>query len=143
MKDYYQRLNIAPYADDQTVRGALAVSDPPLRSEAEFILLEPRRRRIYDRDHKLLATISQLRMHMGLNYTKFWARQEYRDFWSELSPIASKPAGRRVDAMLIVQAFGAVGRHGRRHATKPLSWLFLLAIVCVAAAALIVWNITR
>jgi hypothetical protein len=133
MKDFYRRLNVAPYADDGAVRAALTNLDPQSRSEAEFVLLDPKRREIYDRDHRLLATISQLRLHLGLNHTRFWARQEYREFWSEVVP-AQEPVGRRVDAIMIAGAFRAVGRHGRRHASKPLNWLILVAVVAVAIA---------
>jgi hypothetical protein len=137
MKDFYQRLKIAPYAEEATVRAALADADPPSREAAEFVLLDPKRRRIYDRDHRLLTMIGELRMHLGLNYTRFWARQEYRDFWRELMP-AQEPVGRRVDAMMIARAFGAVGRHGRRHVRKPLNWLILVAVVAVAMALFLV-----
>lgn len=133
MKDFYQRLKIAPYADENTVRAALVKQEPQLRNEAQFILLDPKRRQIYDRDHKLLTTISQVRLHLGLNYTRFWARQDYREFWSEAMP-AEQPVGRRVDAMMIVRAFGAAGRHGRRHARKPRTWLILVAILAAAVA---------
>lgn len=137
MKDFYQRLKIAPYPDDSTVRAALGNLEPQLRTEAQFILLEPKRRQVYDRDHKLLTTISELRLHLGLNYTRFWARQEYREFWNEAIP-AQQPVGRRVDAMMIVRAFGAAGRHGRRHARKPLNWLILVAVLAAAAAVFLV-----
>jgi hypothetical protein len=139
MKDFYQRLNIAPYADEGAVRAALENFDPQSRNEAEFVLLDPKRRQIYDRDHRLLTTISQLRLHLGLNYTRFWARQEYREFWSEVMP-AQQPVGRRVDAMMIAGTFRAVGRHGRRHASKPLNWLILVAVITVAIATYLVWR---
>ena len=143
MKDFYRQLNVAPYAAEQAVREALREAGPELRLEAEFILLEAKRRRIYDRDHRLLLTIGQLRMHMGLNYTRFWARKEYKDFWSELAPAGQTPAGRRVDSMLIVQAFGAVGRHGRRHAAEPRTWLIAVAAGAVAIIGMVIWHFVR
>ena len=116
MKDFYSALGLTAGAGDDAIRAAAATAPDDVRAGAEFVLLDPKRRVVYDRNHKLLVTIGQLRSHLGLSYTRFWARQEYKDYWNELAP-TPQPKGRRVDATLIAGAFRAVGRQkiGRAH----------------------------
>src|SRR5579863_7591622 len=107
MKDFYQRLNLLPSADDAALCRALESAEPQLRRDAGFILLNTARRQVYDRNHRLLMTIGQLRMYLGLNYTRFWARQEYKDFAQEVIP-PEKPRGRPVSSMMIANAITRV-----------------------------------
>ena len=138
MTDFYTAMNLPTDAHDDAIRAALDSAPAQLRSDAEFILLDPRRRTVYDRNHRLLTTIGQLRSHLGLSYTRFWARNEYKDFWADLTP-TPQPKGRRVDATLIAGAFRAVGHHGRKHVTRGSNWLIaLIALVAFVVAFLIV-----
>jgi len=144
MKDFYSQLSLASDSDEAAIRQALPSLAPDVRSDAEMILLNPHRRMIYDRNHRLLTTIGELRMHLGLNYTRFWSRQEYREFRRELAPAAATaPRGRRVDAMLIVGAFQSVGRHGRRHATRKGNWVIALILVAIVVLVTLLWRFLR
>jgi hypothetical protein len=142
MRDFYSALDLPVDASEDVIRRALDNAPADLRVDAEFILLDRRRRVAYDRNHQLLTTIGQLLSHLGLCYTRFWARQEYKEFWNEVVPEA-KPRGRRVDAVLIAGAFravGAVGRHGRKHVTRGSNWLIALIVLSAFVVAyLIVW----
>lgn len=145
MRDFYTQLALAPDADDAAIRAALPHLPADVRADAQMILLDPRRRAIYDRNYRLLTTIGELRMHLGLNHTRFWSRQEYRDFRREIAPAptATPPPGRRVDPMLIASAFRAVGRHGRRHATRKSSWVFVAVLVLIVVAFAVAWQFIR
>jgi len=136
MKDLYAHLQIAPDSAEATIRQALASAPPAVRADAEAVLLTPRRKQSYDRNRNLLNKIAELRLHLGLTYTRFWARSELREFWQQPMPIQTKP-GRRVDSMLIANAFRAAGKHGRRHATNHTSWI--VAVVLVVVVGLGVW----
>ena len=142
MKDFYSTLSLAADADDEAIRAALATVPAPLRIDAEFILLDPRRRRVYDRNHRLLTTIGQLRSHLGLSYTRFWARQEYKDFWTDLTP-PPQPKGRRVDATLIAGAFRTVGRHSRKHVTRGSNWLIAFIVLLAFVVGFLIVHLAR
>ena len=137
MIDLYKRLGLEESADENAIRAALAKASRPDRASAEAILLDRRRRAVYDRNRQLLLSISQLRGHLGLNYTRFWARREFKDFWHDLTPLQPRPAGRRVDALMIARAIHVVGVHGRRHSARWGPWAWV-AGVCALIAALAV-----
>jgi hypothetical protein len=121
------------------ISAALPNAPADVRADAEFVLLDPKRRAVYDRNHRLLTTIGQLRSHLGLSYTRFWARQEYKDFWAEVVP-TPQPRGRRVDAVLIAGAFKAVGRRSRKHVTRGSNWVIALMVLSAFVVAyLIAW----
>jgi hypothetical protein len=138
MKDLYAHLHVDPAATDATIRQALASASPELRSDVEAVLLSPRRRQIYDRNRDLLNAIGELRLHLGLTYTRFWARSELREFWRQPTPVEPKP-GRHVDSMLIASAFRTVGKHGRRHATSAKSWIVAISLVVVTGLGIWWW----
>jgi hypothetical protein len=142
MKDFYSALNLSPDADPQAITGALANAPADVRADAQSILLDARRRLVYDRNHRLLSTIGELRSHLGLSYTRFWARKEYKDFWKELS---SAPAqrGKRVDAVLIAGAFRAVGKHGRKHVTHSRNWIIAGVLACAVLLAFVAYRLAR
>ena len=142
MKDFYSTLSLPANADADAIRAALTTAPAPLRDDAEFILLDPRRRTVYDRNHRLLTTIGQLRSHLGLSYTRFWARNEYKDFWTDLTP-TPQPKGRRVDATLIAGAFRTVGRHSRKHVTRGTNWLIALMVLIAFVVAFMIVRLAR
>lgn len=143
MKDFYQRLKLPPDATEEAIGHALARAEPELRTAAEFILLHPARRQVYDRNHRLLMTIAQLRMNLGLNYTRFWARQEYKDFAAEAMPKTER-RGKPVSSMMIAHAIARVGRTSRKHIVRPRNWAISLGIgAFLAGAALLWWCLNR
>ncbi len=143
MKDFYSAMGLTADANEDAIRSALASVPHDVRADAEYVLLHPRRRTVYDRNHRLLTTIGQLRSHLGLSYTRFWARQEYKDFWDEVAPTPQQPKGRRVDATLIAGAFKAVGRHGRKHVTRGTNWLIALIVIVAFVAAFLIVRLAR
>jgi len=145
MQDFYKRLNLPADASEDQIRQRLAMADPSIRAAAQTILLDARRRQVYDRNREVLFTIGQLRLKLGLNYTRFWARREYRDFWQDglYEPPQSEPQRRlkKVDKMMIAQAFHAVGRRGRRHAARwGWGWIAAAGGGAVILFALILWR---
>ncbi len=142
MKDFYSAMGITADAGEDAIRTALPNAPGDLRADAELILLDPRRRAVYDRNHRLLTTIGQLRSHLGLSYTRFWARQEYKDYWQELVP-TPKTRGKRVDAALIAGAFRTVGRHGRKHVTRGSNWLIAFMVVLAFVVAFVIVHFAR
>jgi len=142
MKDFYSALNLSPQADEEAIRASLTTAPADVQSDARLILLDPRRRAVYDRNHRLLTTIGELRSHLGLSYTRFWARQEYKDFWKELGTGPVK-RGKRVDAALIAGAFRAVGRHGRKHVTHRRNWIVAAILVSIALLVVVAFHLAR
>ena len=146
MQDLYKRLELLPGASENEIRQHLPMADAITRDAAEMILLDARRRPVYDRNREVLSTIGHLRLALGLNYTRFWARREYRDFWQDglFTPPQSEPQKRfrKVDKMMIAQAFHTVRHHSRRHAARwGWGWLAAAAGGVVALfAALVIWR---
>lgn len=145
MKDFYKRLSLPQGATEQQVRAALQAAAPDLRACAEAILLEPRRRRVYDRNRELLLTIAQLRFDLGLNYTRFWSRREFKDFWKvpTFTPVSSEPniQKRPVDKMMIAQAFHTARHHSRHHAAR-WGWAWAVGLLVLGASGLLIvlWH---
>jgi hypothetical protein len=109
VKNLYKRLNIDESAAEQQVREALqspAVAlDPQTREAAAFVLLNPDRRAAYDRTHRVLWTVGQLRSHLGLNLKPFWARGRFKDYTVDASPAYRRPP-RSIRPADIARAFG-------------------------------------
>lgn len=149
MKDLYRRLRVLETASDEQIRAALVLADPQTRGAAEMILLNARRRPVYDRNRRVLVTIGRLRSHLGLNYTRFWARRDFKDFWHDVLPLTDpppqpQPAKRAVDPMMIARAFRAAGRHGRRHAARwGVWWTAAALLVILLSLATVIWQFLR
>lgn len=145
MRDLYKRLKLSDQSTDQQIRSALARAAPDVKNNAEFVLLDPRRRAVYDRNRELLLTIAQLRFDLGLNYTPFWSRRQFKDFWKTPEfafPTAQNEAPkRRVDKMMIAQAFHTVRHHGRHHAAR-WGWWWAAGIMIVGGCGIffILWH---
>ena len=135
MKDLYKQLGVDELAGEGDVRVALsAVADPATREAAEFILLDPRRRAVYDRNRRVLATVGRLRANLGLNLTRFWSRARFADFTIDLAP----PPGRtrRIDPMQMAWALG-VGSHSQRSRPWFLRRTFLTACAVLFVTAFV------
>ena len=104
MKDWYRQLGVTDSATEAEVRAALEVADASVREPAEFILLDPARRAVYDRNRRTLLTIGRLRANLGLNLTRFWPRARFADFTVDLAP--PTPHGHEVDPATMAWAFG-------------------------------------
>ena len=172
MKDYYKRLGLDDDATPDSIRGALAAPADPARAPdavtreaAEFVLLDPRRRAVYDRNRQVLVTIGQLRARLGLNLKPFWSRGGFGDFSYRYDPTGGRSAGGAAaagahppqdplaDPRTLWRAFGAGGRT-RRHSGSGWSargpsrvalWVAVAAVLalCVVAAllALRAWRL--
>jgi hypothetical protein len=138
MKDLYKSLNLESDASEEEIRRSLSLADPDARRSGEMVLLDPRRRVIYDRNRRLLLTIAQLRFELGLNYTRFWARREFKDFWQAPVFTPSNPQEapkQRITKLMIAQAFHTVRHHSRRHAVRWGSW-WVAGWIVIAAGSL-------
>lgn len=145
MRDLYKRLELPGQASEQQIRHSLGAATPDLRASAELILLEPRRRRVYDRNRDLLLTIAQLRFDLGLSYTRFWSRRQFKDFWKAPTftpaPVPPEAPKRRVDPAMIAQAFHTARHHGRHHAAR-WGWCWAIALIVLALSVLLIvlWH---
>ena len=116
MKDLYKRLNIESSATPEEVRRAMeAISDPGIRERVEKILLRPDRRKVYDRNHRVLMQITELRHRLSLYDKECWASGAYGDFTSVADPenVVNIPR-----------------RRLKKRAWKPL-WALVVVLSCV------------
>ena len=135
MKDLYKQLGVDESAGEGEVRAALgAVADRDTREAAEFILLDPRRREVYDRNRRVVAMIGRLRANLGLNLTRFWPRARFADFTVDLAPPPGRP--RRIDPMQMAWALG-VGSRSRRGRPWFLRRTFLTACAVLFITAVV------
>lgn len=140
MKDLYKQLGVSDTGDDSEIRAALGAAGPELREAAEFILLDPTRRAVYDRNRRVLVTVGRLRANLGLNLSRFWPRSRFADFTTDLGPLPGGAGARPTDPMKMAWAFGVeppeAGARGRR---KRRTVLIAIVLVLVAAGLLAVW----
>jgi len=82
MKDLYHRLGLSnDTADENELRAAIGLADTSdIRAAAEHILLSSRRRRVYDRNRRVLVLIGRLRAELDLREGAFWKECRCRDF---------------------------------------------------------------
>ena len=77
MRNLYARLSISPDASQREIETALKVlPDPALEADAAAALMNPRRRREYDRLNNLLESISILRSELNLNDSDNWRGED-------------------------------------------------------------------
>jgi hypothetical protein len=139
MKDLYKRLNLDPAATPQDIRAALgSAADEPTRAAAQFILLSPRRRAVYDRNHRVLSTIGQLRGRLALGLRPFWSHGHHHDFTVPFSPTAPSSA----DPFSVINAAGQATRQRRRWPTARSAWI-ILAIAMLIIVLASAWKLWR
>ena len=125
MRDLYRQLKLRPYAPSEEIRQALATSKfEALRPEAERVLLNPQRRPTYDRTHRLLITVGQLRTRLDLQLRPFWARSGNQDF------TAPRQKGH-------INPMGVMERNRAPRPRRP--WLAGGLVAALGIAALCVW----
>ena len=163
MKDFYKRLRLDDAATADVIRGALAAPAEPAgaldaatREAAEFVLLDARRRAVYDRNRQVLVTVGQLRARLGLNLKPFWSRGGFGDFSYPFDPTGGHSGGATTaagthppqdplaDPRMLWRAFGA-GRRRRsgvglaaRGPSRLALWVAVAAVLalCLVAALL-------
>lgn len=81
MRNLYTRLGIEPLASEQEIRAAIArCTNSTVKTDGAEVLLNPSRRRNYDRVHRTLCDIGVLRAHLGLSHGNNWGSPESDDF---------------------------------------------------------------
>lgn len=113
MRDFYRLLEVEPTASRKELRAALmGVKDVSFRNRGASILLDERRRAVYDRDRQVLTTIGRMRSNLGLYLSPFWARSDMSDFTYNETPAVGS---RRFDDIIVKQAFAPAKSRRRRH----------------------------
>jgi len=142
MRDLYKRLGLDESSGENEIRAALPTADATIREAAEFILLDPRRRSVYDRNRRTLATVGKLRARLGLNLTRFWPRARFGDFTVDLAPTPIPHAG-YVDPVTMAWAFGVQGIDpgARRLRRRHRAMVALCVVGFLSAAGAVVWRL--
>ena len=60
-------------------------NDTELHADAEYILTDKTRKKVYDRNHRMLNTISDLRSQLELGGAPHWQSGVYEDFHTRSS----------------------------------------------------------
>ena len=132
MRDLYKRLELPPDATENQVLNRLAAVDDETREAATLVLLDSRRRVIYDRNHRVLSTIGTLRSHLAMNLKPFWARSGCGDF----SQAFMTPAQNGIDPLAVIRAAG-----GRRRIHRDArAWVIAVMLLLAIVAAAIAWH---
>lgn len=125
MKDLYKRIGLAGKTDDP---GAIIKAlnqcrkSNAVKESAEHILLNPKRKEVYDCNYHLLGTIGQIRKNMGLGDTATCRWLQCEDFNGEVPP---KRTHCRIHFSWIAKADAYV----TRNSSFVLSAIVVLAIV--------------
>lgn len=83
MKDLYKRIGLPSQTDNvDEIINALNNSGASFKDKdsVQCVLLDAQRKTVYDRNHKLLKTIGQVRANIGLNRTPLWLSVDCHDF---------------------------------------------------------------
>jgi hypothetical protein len=150
MKDLYKHLGVGEAATDEQIRAALERAQPDMQSAAQSILLDAHRRRVYDRNRRLLVTVGQLRSRLGLSLGSFWMRGAFADFTFDVvpgfagSPVRSSNGQHLADPLEVLRAFDVsqTPRRRRRRRSKAQKWLIIASAVIlllVLAVVIVVW----
>jgi hypothetical protein len=156
MRNLYARLNVSPAASVEEIRSAIAAcANASVRSDATQVLLFEDRRRSYDRIHKVLLEIGQLRAALGLSHGDNWrgdaatdytrpavpSRSRYAEFKAKFDGLAARQSERRAEmerrarAERVRQTVGSgAGRAGTAIAGLVAGlWGLFVGLVKVAA----------
>ena len=81
MKDLYQAIKVPPDASAENIEKRIAkTSDQEDSKNAEYVLLNPERKRVYDRHHAELTKIGKIRHELGLSEAEHWDVPPFEDF---------------------------------------------------------------
>ena len=160
MRNLYSRLKVSSAASVEEIRSAIAACEnASVRSDATEVLLSEDRRRSYDRLHKVLVEIGQLRASLGLSHGDNWRGEAATDYtrpavpprqsrYAEFTAKVENHAGRRVqqptegghDAPRTKGTEGGRrwrGRHRRRGCRNLAKSVWELSVGLVKAAAIL------
>lgn len=86
MRNLYSRLGINQSSTPDEIRRAISsCSNATLRNDAEEVLLDTNRRRIYNKLHSVLMDIGILRASLGHNHADNWIGSEATDYTQDSS----------------------------------------------------------
>lgn len=134
MRDLYKTIGIAgPTADTDAIRRALGSLQEQTASTraAQAILLNPTRKRVYDRSHTVLCRIGQLRANLGLSRAPHWLASDYADF-------DAPPSGERSQLDALRRRVGAAQPPSSAGQTQGYGWLATLTVVLFLLLGIIV-----
>ena len=81
MIDLYKRIGLTPDASVAELRSRLTtITNQRVKRAVQEILLDPERREVYDRNHRTVRMIGQLRANMGLSQGANWLASNASDF---------------------------------------------------------------
>ncbi|WP_083001691.1 hypothetical protein [Halomonas sp. GT] len=81
MRDLYQRLTLTPDASDQEIKSAVTrCPNSALRQDAETVFGAVEHRDAYNKLHKTVSDIGQLRARLGLTHGAHWQGDVANDF---------------------------------------------------------------
>jgi hypothetical protein len=126
MKDLYKRLHVLPNAGETEIRAALPTADPESRADAEYILLNPARRKVYDRNHRVLTRIGQMRSRLALGLRPFWSHGHHQDFNVAVTPTR---VPENLNPLNVMER-----SESKRHGTRSLWGIIAAALVAGFAA---------
>ncbi|WP_320174425.1 hypothetical protein [Maridesulfovibrio sp.] len=77
MRDLYGELKLTVSASESEIKKRLPyVLSKSVRRDIEYILLNPNRRLVYDRNWKLMNIIGELRGSLRLTKSDYWGEEE-------------------------------------------------------------------
>ena len=78
MKDLYAALGLNPKSTAAEI--AAALKQQPEMAASGTVLMNPKKRAVYDRTHTTLKTIGALRHRLGLDTSETWFLRDHPDF---------------------------------------------------------------
>lgn len=83
MKNHYRRIDVPNYSLAEFVEQAIESRNDSDTSQARAILLDPWKKKIYDRSLFATSRIAQARHQLGLLETPHWTYADYEDFYAK------------------------------------------------------------
>ena len=81
MRDLYSELTLTVSASESEIKRRLSyVLCKSVRRDIEYILLNPNRRLVYDRNWKLMNIIGELRGSLRLTKSEYWGEEENKAY---------------------------------------------------------------
>ena len=110
MRDLYLRLGLNGRCEDERqIREAISsCADEAIARDAEHVLLDDKRKRVYDHQHHLLALLGRLRAEFAIPRTPAWEALRNQDF-EVLEPCRNRSTS---DADIVVNTMGDVDNMG-------------------------------
>ena len=132
MKNLYRRLEFeVPPKRTEHIKGVLSRGSvsPEDRRDVEAVLLDQRRRRVYDQTWQTLTTIGQLRANLGLTHAENWSEHEFD----------TRPT-RASELDVLKQFVGAAGRATEQSRKSSGGGRYLLLVVLIGVLYFVITN---